>query len=609
MTFEKLFLFVIFGLCQSICAQQDTIIPLQEVRVSDYALKNFTATKSVQVLNDSLIAKNQASLTSLLNFNSVIYFKENGLGMVSSPSFRGTTAQQTAVIWNGININSQLNGQTDFNTIGSRDYNSISVQAGGNSTIYGSSAIGGSVHLNNDLVFKKQFENELFLNYGSFNTQGLNYRIRVSDADFSSQASISRNSSDNDFGYLGTNNQRNENGQFWNTSMNANFGYKMNSHSFIKVYSQFFQSERHFSGTLAAPSRSKYEDLNSRNLIEWDQFFGRFTSKVKLAFLSEEYKYFENATTTIFETARAETLITKYDLKYQLDSNTNLNALIDFTNTKGIGSQIGINNRSIAAAVLVLKKRFFQDFLLELSLRKELTSNYESPFLYATGIKYEVSNQYNLKLNLSRNFRIPTFNDLYWQGSGSAILKPESATQIELGQELKTGKFTLSATAYYSKIKDLLQWTPVGSIWSPVNVGNVRNYGLEFYGKWIGKIGEHHFNLNSSYAYTISRDDYLGRQLIYVPFHKFNTDLNYSFRKLSTNYQLLFNGSVFTPSQKFNIVKEYFISNLGIYYALGSSESYKIGFQVLNIWNENYQMVSLRPMPGRNYMMNLTFKF
>jgi iron complex outermembrane receptor protein len=48
---------------------------------------------------------------------------ENGLGMVSSPSFRGPHCK--AVIWNGININSQLLGQTDFNTITTQDFNSI----------------------------------------------------------------------------------------------------------------------------------------------------------------------------------------------------------------------------------------------------------------------------------------------------------------------------------------------------------------------------------------------------------------------------------------------------------------------------------------------------
>ena len=141
-----------------VVAQVDTITRLQTVYVADNTLKKFSNSQRVFVLNDSIIAKNQLSLTSLLNFNSPIYFKENGLGMVSSPSFRGTTAQQTAVIWNGININSQLNGQTDFNVISTSNYNTIAVRSGGGSVIYGSSAIGGSVHLNNELEFKNQFK-------------------------------------------------------------------------------------------------------------------------------------------------------------------------------------------------------------------------------------------------------------------------------------------------------------------------------------------------------------------------------------------------------------------------------------------------------------------
>lgn len=116
-----------------VVAQVDTITRLQTVYVADNTLKKFSNSQRVFVLNDSIIAKNQLSLTSLLNFNSPIYFKENGLGMVSSPSFRGTTAPQTAVIWNGININSQLNGQTDFNVISTSNYNTIAVRSGGGS--------------------------------------------------------------------------------------------------------------------------------------------------------------------------------------------------------------------------------------------------------------------------------------------------------------------------------------------------------------------------------------------------------------------------------------------------------------------------------------------
>lgn len=607
MTAKKLFLFFVLLMCQTVWAQQDSIV-LKEVVISDSQLKNFTSTKSIEVLNDSVIENNRASLTSLLNYNSVIYFKENGLGMVSSPSFRGTTAQQTAVIWNGINVNSQLNGQTDFNTISTRDFNSVTVQAGGGSTIYGSSAIGGSVHLSNELSFKNEFSNNLYLSYGSFNTLNANYKLSVANEKWSTQVNVSRNSSDNDYGYLGTD-QKNENGQFYNTSLNADFAYKLNKSNFIKFYSQLFESERHFSGTLAALSKSKYEDLNARNLLEWDGFWNAFTSKLRVAFLSEQYTYFENEASQNFETSQAQTFIAKYDLNYELNATTDFNAIIDFTRTKGTGTQIGENYRNIGSAVLMAKKTFFDDFIFELSLREEITESYQSPLLYAFGMKYTVSKSYDIKLNASRSFRIPTFNDMYWYGSGATDLKPELADQIELGQEVHIRDFNFTLTVYYMDIKNMLVWTPNGNMWSPKNIGNVTNYGAEILANWEKQFRSNRFNINASYAYTVSEDEATGQQLIYVPYHKLNGNASYSYRKLTATYQFLFNGAVFTPSQKYNIVSEYTVSNVGIDYNLGIQNTYRIGFQVMNVWNENYQSVSLRPMPGRNFAVNLTFKF
>ena len=143
-----------------VLSQNDTIV-LKDVQVSDKYLKKNTSSQNLIKLNDSILDNNKPSLTNLLNNNSSIYFKQNGYGMVSSPSFRGTTAQQTAVVWNGININSQLTGQTDFNTISTRNFDNVVLKAGGGSTIYGTSAIGGTVHLNNELIFK----NILVLNF------------------------------------------------------------------------------------------------------------------------------------------------------------------------------------------------------------------------------------------------------------------------------------------------------------------------------------------------------------------------------------------------------------------------------------------------------------
>lgn len=597
-------------MCQMVCAQNDSIVTLKEVFVSDSQLKNFSNTQSVAVLNDSIIAKNGASLTSLLNYNSIIYFKENGLGMVSSPSFRGTTAQQTAVIWNGININSQLNGQTDFNTITTRDYTSITVRSGGGSSIYGSSAIGGSIHLNNELTFKNQFQNELFLSYGSFNTFLSNYKINFSNKKVANQISISRNSSTNNYDYLGTKNQKNENGQFYNTSMNASLGYRLNLFHTLKFYSQFYESERHFSGTLSAVSKSKYRDYNYRNLIEWNWFLGKVTSKLKVAFLGEHYNYFENALKGNFETSKTETELVKQDFLYEITPSITFNTILEFTQTKGIGSQIRTNTREIGVVTVLLKQEVFRYFSYELSGRKEITSSYDSPFLFSFGTHHRLSNHYTLVTNFSRNFRIPTFNDLYWVGLGNPNLKPENSYQGELGQYLKFKNVSISGTIYYQKIDNLIQWKPNQSgTWRPNNIAKVSVYGAELTFNWNKKSQNHAIDFNANYGYTVSEDNQTEKQLVYVPFHKFNSSLAYSFRKMTLNYQYLFTGYVFTSSDNKNFLEEYQISNLNLNYILGKVATYKLGFQVLNLWNKNYQSVSQRPMPGINYALYLIFNF
>lgn len=609
MTLKKLSILLVSFLCQCICAQNDSIIRLDEVSVSDTQLKKFSNSQSVLQLNDSIIRKNRASLTTLLNYNSVIYFKENGLGMVSSPSFRGTTAQQTAVIWNGININSQFNGQTDFNTITTKDFNSISVRAGGGSSVYGSSAIGGSIHLNNDLAFENKFENQLQLAYGSFNTFNGNYKMQFSNERFSIQAGISRNSSENDYPYLDTD-MKNENGQFYNTSFNANLAYKLDSKNTLKLYSYLFESERHFSGTLAAPSKSKYEDLNTRNLLEWAGNYGKFTSKMKAAFFTEKYRYFENAATSIFNTANAKTLVAKYDLSYRPNKEMEFNSVIDYTQTKGVGEEIGINTRRIGSGVLLFKHSPFRDFLYELAVRKEITNDYKSPVLFSVGTNYAVSNFYKIKVNGSRNFRVPTFNDLYWQGSGNTDLKPESSYQLEVGNEFKLKNINLSVTGYYIKIQDLLRWAPgTNGNWTPSNVAKVATYGVEMLLNSTRKFGRHELDFNATYAYTISRDLEKEKQLIYVPYHKFTASLAYSFKDFSAHYQYLYNGEVFTSSDNFYSLDDYLVSNIGVDYAFGKNRFIQVGFDALNIFNENYQSVAVRPMPGRNYSLSLTFKF
>jgi iron complex outermembrane receptor protein len=529
--------------------------------------------------------------------------------MVSSPSFRGTTAQQTAVIWNGININSQLNGQTDFNTITTRDFENVTLRAGGGSAMYGSSAIGGSVHLNNELTFKNQFNTTLATNYGSFNTLDLNGKTSFSNEKYAVNLSVSRNSSENDYEYLGTNGKKNENGQFNNTSLNVSVGYRFDTRNMVKFYSQFFDSERHFSGTIASTSKSKYHDFNSRNLVDWIYTNDKLRSSLKFAFLSEQYQYFANYLFDDFETSRAETFIGKYNINYRFTPKLDLEAVFDFNQTKGIGTSIGTNVRTIGSGSVLMKYSLAKQLLLESSIRQETTAAYQSPVLYAFGIQAPLTKCYQIKLNHSRNFRIPTFNDLYWMVGGNPELQPEQSSQTELGQELHFNGFRFVTTVYHNAIENLIQWKPTDGIWTPENVGKVKSYGAEFLLEATKKIGSHRINLTSTYAYTVSTNKDLNTQLTYVPYHKFNANFFYTFKRLSLNYQYLFNGAVYTLNDNHTKLKEFIVSNVGVYFAFGKERQSSFGLQTLNCWNENYQNVPGRPLPGRNFQANLILKF
>ncbi len=593
---------------QIICAQKDSVFHLKTVLISDYQLKNHSNSLSKLKLNDTVIAKNQSSLTSLLNYNSTIYFKENGLGMVSSPSFRGTTAQQTAVIWNGININSQLNGQTDFNLIATRDFNSIEVRAGGGSSIYGSSAIGGSVHLNNDLFFENQFQNDFFVKYGSFETIDANYKMSFSDDEKTATISISRNSSQNDYPFINSD-YKNDNGQFYNTSFSLSLGYKLNNSNLLKIYSQVFDAQRYLSNARGSVGNSKYQDFNTRNLVDWIYAKNKINSSLKLAFLSEKYKYFANFELPNFEDSRAETVIGKYDFGYQIHKKINLNLILDATKTKGNGENTGINERNVVSATLLSRYFVTKQLQFDFSLRKEITNIYESPILFSMGTHFDFSKFYTLKTNFSKNYRIPSFNDLYWSSLGNPNLKPESSLQGEIGHDFHFKNFSIQANTYYNKIQNLILWTPINGIWRPENLNNITTYGAEVLLNFRKKINNHAVNWNASYAYTISQNDETNLQLVYVPFHKFNSSLSYSFKKFNLDYQYLFNGYVFTLNDHNDFIKGYQVSNVGINYNFGKLNTYKIGFQTLNIFNENYESTENRPLPGTNFNINLTLKF
>lgn len=589
-------------------AQNDSIHLLDEVLLSDVRLYSASKANTVHTLKDSVLEKNPPILTEVLKFNSPIFFRENGPGMVSSASFRGTSASQTAVVWNGININSSLTGQTDFNTLLTSGYEQIGIRSGGGSVLYGKGAIGGSVHLNNKFSFGKGFKNEMRFQAGSFETFFGSFHTEYSTEKTSLQFNLSHLRSENDYKYPESE-KVNENGDFENSGFSLSLAQILNENNSLRFYSNYFRGNRGFSGTLTAPSKSKYEDVNNRNLIEWKGFYGRFTSNLKLAYLDETYRYFENRQEEEHTFGRAKTGILKYELDYRLSPEIKVTGITDVNRTVGEGTNIGDAKRN-TGSLGVLFEHVMELWSYEISGRKEFSDVYDSPLLFSLSSKYDLTDQYSLNLNVSSNYRIPSFNDLFWTTGGNVNLIPEESLQAEFGQEFRMKNLRLGFTAYVIEIDNLLRWVPgENGLWQPENTESVRNMGLEAIFEWQRKWQNRELQIFGTYAYTKSEDRELNKTLIYVPAHKVTASISYNFKRFSGYYQFLYNGPVYTSRDNNYSLDGYALSNVGVECAILKNKKLVAGVELRNLWDTNYQSMPSRPMPGRSINAKLNFKF
>ena len=164
---------------------------------------------------------------------------------------------------------------------------------------------------------------------------------------------------------------------------------------------------------------------------------------------------------------------------------------------------------------------------------------------------------------------------------------------------------------FYIHSKDLISWQPnMNGMFSPINISETENIGFEMAAKFSKSIQKNMFNIGINYAYTSAKNIETGKQLIYVPFHKVTGTIDYKIQRFNAYIQQLFNGKVFTTTDNSSELDSYLVANIGLDYLLFLKKTpFKIGFKLNNIFNKYYENVAYRPMPNRNILTTITFKF
>ncbi len=605
------YIFLTFTLAAglSVFSQNDSINKLEEVVLYGNFSPALNSGYTVDIIRDSVLKNNNLSLGDLLQKELNLYFKENGNGMVSSISLRGTSAAHTGVYWNGIAINSSLNGQTDFNTISANGFDAVDIRKGGGSVLLGSGAVGGAVNLRDRLNFTPDKKIFVQLGGGSYSTFKGNTQGEFSTEKYFAKASINYANSKNNYPYPDTD-LYNENGEYINLGVQTVLGWKPNKNNRFSLHTYYTDNDRNTSGTLSAPSNSKLLNKDNRFLLSWKNTGTKYTSLLDLSSLDEKYTYlFQKDDSESATGNQSRDLIVKYDLTWFLFKNTSVKAGIINTYSTGKGDHIGSVSQNNFEMYTLWHQEVFDKLIYNISLRKGFSSVYRIPLIYAVDLNYNINDKFSIKSNYSTNYRLPTFNDLFWDPGGNPELKPENSTTGEIAFGFNNDGFKLQTSVYFLDSKNLIQWVPTqnNGIWEPKNIKESTGYGIEFELQKSMEMGKNHLRGSLQYAYTVSNDDALGKQLIYVPYHKAYGNLLYHYKNIFMNYNLQYTGEVYTTSSNSQALDDYWLSNIEFGYSFLKNKM-NIGLHIKNIFKEAYQSVAYRPMPNRNYELNINYK-
>lgn len=582
---------------------------------------------------DSGVLKNYSlfSIADILNETSPLFMKSYGLGGTATPSFRGTSAGHTLIMWNGININNQMLGQSDFSILPAGMIDNVKISFGGASMDLGDGAIGAIINLETEPLWERQTVVDLNPGIGSFGRYSGLVKVQSGTENFQTVTKAYLHSAQNNFPFLNpetgseTAMMKREKNETFQKGFLQEF-YLRKSSNVLSARFWYQAAARNLPGSLPADNDDeKQDDESFRALLNYDvvkeksEYFistAWMTSKLNYDYISELYPYISRN--------RINTFVLKGGLTTSLGKYTRLKMIINeeisaiTTNNYATGVK-----RNLASFTLSAERRKGERLGTVILLRE--TSDGTSLLIpdFSAGLDYRIikGTEHFLKLNVSRNSKIPSLNDCYWNPGGNPDLKNEYAFSSELGYNFSqkiSGAVTINSdiNLFTNYIRDMIQWRPTEtSMWMADNIGSVNSSGLEFSLSGKYQMKDVLIDLKTAYTYnkavekTLS-DETSPKQLVYIPENQANCLLQLGYKNLYSAWVIDFTGATYITADNSGSLPGYTVNNLMTGFKINLTDNFiDLRFKVENLFNVSYQTIAYYPQPGRSYFLSLLFRF
>lgn len=544
------------------------------------------------------------------------FFKEYGVSGSATISKRGADATQTQVLWNGLPINHPMLGMMDFNGVSTFGMDEMILIEGGNSAMYGSGSVGGTVVLNNQIHFNSPLRIRLNAEANSLGNFQSGFQIGKGNNRNYFNLTSSWMDRANVFDFFDPIKQVNR------TSFNSHLSLQnirlvaahgLNNHQF-KIISELGRVDRGL-GFLYGSNQDlgRQSDLQSRNLVQYDYHQKRFHFTQKAGFTSDRLVYSE--TENSGDTSIANMWFLQTEVYKQTQWGRALLGL-DYQIQEGKSGFYETTKQRILPAIFSAWKGDLGKTAYLVNARYEFK---EQVLTGGIGTHTALFNGLSFKTDIHRSFRRPTLNDLYWQVSQRNNLTPEIGWGTEVGlvwhPTIMPGlDLKAELTPFYRELNNPIIWLPQGAFWAAQNLYFGRYTGVQFFTQLSKKIGafslqvKEHFEWVRSAVRVKKESDFLHQ--IFVPDIMSTTQLSVALKrvnlsviwqKVGNRYTTTDNSSILPFYQLFSLESSFKSSIWGL---LKNGHS-QWSFGAHNILNVQYQNMPGRPMPPRNIYLKL----
>lgn len=589
----------------------------------------------ITIINSENIDKvNGIKLSDKIQNQPGLFFKDYGYGGLKTLSMRGMSGEHTLVMINGERINSDQNGACDLNNLLIDEVERIEIVRGGGSAYFGSNAIGGIINI----IPKQNFDKQKFkLGYsiGSNNYQKYLAGVSGNILDFNYNISFLKEKSDNDYkfkfsdrGTIFEGNRKNANFDINQFSLSLN---RIIDKIHLNIYSNYFNSDRGIPNTITSgDSKARQKDKDLLLILQSKYKQNNFLLSIAPSFRYTTYDYIDPNLTDGLSFVHGNADTYRYgislDLNYIFGDNISSMFGTEYyrTNIDCINySNLKKRNQFSGFIGFDINQLLFVPIKIYPVIRYDYYSDFGGKVSPKVGLNFEILNSnLFLKMNYSENYRVPTFNDLYWNPGGNPDLKPEESRTFDIGlsiYDFEVNSFIVFNTDvnYFNVFtKNRIFWVPfTGSLWKPKNVKNVESKGIE--SSINLSLFDEMLDLNFNYTYTnavnsTKGDINEGKLIPFIPEHNINSGLIFNYDPLTIGFSFRFLSSTYSEesNNRLSKIDYYHLTDAFIQFKLKIYNlSSNLKLEINNVYNSEYVVIPYYPTPLRDFKFTFTINY